>query len=174
MSNSAKAKPAATRQSPAEAQAITSQWCGLALASEALGDRWVLLIIREAFYGVTRFEQFLADLGAPRAVLSQRLVDLVDKGILQRLPYREAGSRTRHEYKLTTMGEDLGVALMALLEWGDRYIRCSNSPVELVEKATGKPLYVCLATKEGRVVGKNDAELRARPAVAKTKTSGRR
>lgn len=168
------AKPTSDRTSVPEAARIASLRCGLALACEALGDRWTLLILREAFYGVTRFERFLGDLKIPRAVLSQRLSDLVDKGILQRMPYREEGSRTRHEYSLTAKGQDLGVALMALLEWGDRHIRCGSSPLEVVEAATGKPLSACLATKDGRVVALKDAGLRAGPVAARTKSSGRR
>src|SRR5689334_21911732 len=117
MSNSAKST-AAARQAPVEREA-----CGLALACDAIGDRWTLLILREAFYGVTRFEAVRSDLDAPRAILSDRLAALVQNGILDRVPYRLEGARLRHEYNLTAKGRDLGLALMALLDWVNRHIR---------------------------------------------------
>jgi DNA-binding HxlR family transcriptional regulator len=126
--------------------------CGMARASELIGDRWTLLILREAFYGVTRFADLRADLAAPRAVLSQRLDQLVQEEILQRHPYQDEGSRTRYDYRLTEKGRELALVLFALMQWGDRYLRNDPAPLQLVDGKTGDPLTVALVTRTGRVV----------------------
>lgn len=126
--------------------------CGMARASELIGDRWSLLILREAFYGVKRFEDVRADIGAPRAVLSQRLEQLVQSDVLERQPYREVGSRTRYEYGLTEKGRELALVLIALMQWGDRNLRDDPAPLEVLDQKTGEPLSVVLATSKGRVV----------------------
>lgn len=102
------------------------QDCSLARALEVIGERWTLLIIRDAFYGVRRFSDFQAHLDVPKAVLSSRLSGLVEDGILDRRPDpRHAG---RHLYELTAAGRDLWPALHALLIWGERH-RYPNSRV---------------------------------------------
>jgi DNA-binding HxlR family transcriptional regulator len=102
------------------------QDCSLARALEVVGERWTMLIVRDAFYGVRRFNDFQAHLDIPKAVLSDRLSGLVEDGILQRQPDpRHAG---RHLYELTAAGRDLWPALHALLTWGDRH-RQANSRV---------------------------------------------
>jgi DNA-binding HxlR family transcriptional regulator len=95
------------------------QDCSIARALEVVGERWTLLIVRDAFYGVRRFNDFLAHLDVPRAVLSDRLSGLVDDGILERQP--DPGHAGRHVYQLTPAGRDLWPVLHALLAWGDRY-----------------------------------------------------
>lgn len=103
-----------------------NQDCAMARALEVVGERWTLLIIRDAFYGVRRFNDFQAHLEIPKAVLSDRLAGLVDQDILDRRPDpRHAG---RHLYELTPAGRDLWPVLTALLAWGDRH-RHPNSRV---------------------------------------------
>jgi DNA-binding HxlR family transcriptional regulator len=103
-----------------------AQDCSLARALEVVGERWTLLILRDAFYGVRRFNDFQAHLDIPKAVLSDRLSGLVEDGILERHPDpRHAG---RHLYDLTAAGRDLWPALHALLVWGGRH-RAPNSRV---------------------------------------------
>lgn len=92
-----------------------------------IGDRWTLLVLREAHYGVTRFDEMRADLEIPKAALSSRLKGLVDEGLLERRPYREAGSRTRDEYVPTAKGRALLPALIALMQWGDRYVSAGGA-----------------------------------------------
>ena len=95
------------------------QDCSLARALEIVGERWTLLIVRDAFFGVQRFSDFQAHLDIPKAVLSDRLAGLVEDGVLERVPDPEHGGR--HLYRLTAAGRELWPALHALLAWGDRH-----------------------------------------------------
>ena len=95
------------------------QVCSIARALEVLGDRWTILVIRDAFMGVRRFEDFQRSLGVARNVLSERLTRLVDEGVLERRRYQERPER--FEYRLTQKGVDLWPVTMALLQWGDRH-----------------------------------------------------
>jgi DNA-binding HxlR family transcriptional regulator len=96
------------------------QDCAFARALELLGERWTLLIVRDAFYGVRRYGDFLAHLDAPRAVLSQRLAALVEAGVLERRQYQDAP--VRHEYALTSRGEELWPVIYTLGRWGERHL----------------------------------------------------
>ncbi|HEX5224485.1 MAG TPA: helix-turn-helix domain-containing protein [Solirubrobacteraceae bacterium] len=96
------------------------QDCSLARALEVIGERWTLLIVRDAFHGVRRFNDFQAHLDIPKAVLSDRLSGLVENGVLQRTP--DPGHAGRHLYELTPAGRDLWPALHALLIWGGRHV----------------------------------------------------
>ena len=92
--------------------------CSLAQALDAIGERWALLILREAFYGKTRFNQFLEELGISRNILSARLNHLVDEGILEKRP----ASETSHtEYVLTDAGRALRTVILSLIHWGDEF-----------------------------------------------------
>ena len=90
-------------------------------ALRIVGDRWSLLILREVFHGVRRFEDFLAT-GVSRAVLSARLRTLTDAGLLRREPYREGNARSRNEYRPTRAGVELLPALVALMEWAETHV----------------------------------------------------
>ena len=124
----------------------------MARAADLLGDKWTLLILRELFYGVSRFEDLREDMSAPRAVLSQRLQRLVDEGIIEKHPYRESGRRTRFEYRMTAKGFDLGLVLLALMQWGDKHLREDAEPLSVIDAKTREKLSVALATRKGRVV----------------------
>ncbi len=95
------------------------QDCALARALEVVGERWTLLIVRDAFYGVRRFNDFQAHLDIPKAVLSDRLAGLVGEGILARRA--DPAHAGRHVYELTGTGRDLWPAVHALLAWGERH-----------------------------------------------------
>jgi DNA-binding HxlR family transcriptional regulator len=95
------------------------QNCSVARALEVLGDRWTLLVIRDAFLGVRRFDDFQRNLGVARNVLSDRLPRLVDEGLLERRRYQERPER--FEYRLSEKGIDLWPTIITLMKWGDRY-----------------------------------------------------
>lgn len=130
----------------------------MARATALLGDRWTLLILREAFYGVSRFEDLRLDLTAPRAALSQRLDNLVAKGVMERQPYKESGSRLRHEYRLTIKGRELAFVLIAIMQWGDRHLRDDPPPIVLRDRDTHEPVSLTLATASGRIVSPGKVE----------------
>jgi DNA-binding HxlR family transcriptional regulator len=102
------------------------QDCALARALEVVGERWTLLILRDAFFGVRRFSDLQAHLDIPKAVLADRLTGLVDDGLLERIP--DPDHAGRHLYQLTASGRDLWPALHALMSWGDRH-RKTNSRI---------------------------------------------
>jgi DNA-binding HxlR family transcriptional regulator len=102
------------------------QDCSLARALEVIGERWTLLIVRDAFYGVRRFTDFQAHLDVPKAVLSDRLAGLVEDGILERTPDPDRAGR--HVYELTAAGRELWPVLHSLLVWGGRH-RFPNSRI---------------------------------------------
>jgi len=108
----------------------TGQACSLASSLEVIGERWTLLIVRDAIYGVRRFSDFLAHLAIPRAVLAERLAGLVTAGILDRVP----GPGGHDEYALTAKGQALWPALQALMAWGDDYY-AANGPRRLITHA---------------------------------------
>ncbi len=95
----------------------TDQACSLARTLEIVGERWTLLIVRDALYGVRRFTDFTAHLGIPRAVLTDRLAALVEHGILR----REPAASGRDEYRLTDKGTALWPVVRSLIAWGDDY-----------------------------------------------------
>jgi DNA-binding HxlR family transcriptional regulator len=105
-----------------EALDWSSDGCTIERASEILGDRWSLVILREVISGIRRFDQMTVRTAIPRQVLTDRLDRLVAQGILRREPYREPGQRQRLEYRLTDKGIDLYPVFVALQQWGDRYL----------------------------------------------------
>lgn len=109
--------------------------CSVAQCLEVVGEWWSLLIVRDAFLGVTRFDDFQARLGISRNVLNQRLSHLVEEGVLERVPYQERP--TRWDYRLTEKGRDLWHVMTAMRQWGDRWAAPEGAPVQLVHKACG-------------------------------------
>jgi DNA-binding HxlR family transcriptional regulator len=107
-----------------------SQTCSVARTLELVGERWTLLIIRDAFLGVRRFGDFAERLGVARNVLQDRLERLVETGILEKVPYQERP--LRHEYRLTAMGRDLWPSIVALLQFGDKHLAPEAGPPMLL------------------------------------------
>jgi DNA-binding HxlR family transcriptional regulator len=102
--------------------------CTIGRAMVILGERWTIVVLREVFSGVRRFDDMRERTGIPRQVLTNRLATLVDQGILHRMPYREPGARSREEYRLTPKGFDLYPVLVAVREWGDHYLADPEGP----------------------------------------------
>jgi len=106
------------------------QVCSVARALEVIGERWTLLILRDAFMGVRRFDDFQRSLGIARNVLNTRLQRLVEAGLLERRRYQERPER--FEYRLTERGIDLWPAIVALMQWGDRHLAGDAGPPVLI------------------------------------------
>src|SRR5918911_2481871 len=126
--------------------------CSVAGTLTVVGEKWSLLVLREAFLGVRRFADFQRILGAPRAVLTDRLATLVEQGILRRGPYQAEGERQRHEYRLTRKGIDLYPTLVALMEWGDRYLADGAGAMELRHRDCGAPVHLTLTCEDGHAL----------------------
>ena len=111
------------------------QNCSVARTLELVGERWTLLVVRDAFLGRRRFEEFQESLGIARNVLADRLAKLVEHGIFERVRYQERPER--HEYRLTPKGRDLWHVLTALRQWGDRWAAPDGPPLEMTHTACG-------------------------------------
>jgi DNA-binding HxlR family transcriptional regulator len=109
--------------------------CSVAQCLEVIGEWWSMLIVRDAFLGVTRFDDFQARLGISRNVLNHRLNGLVENGVLKRVPYQEHPPRS--EYRLTDKGRDLWGVLTAMRQWGDRWAAPDGPRVETLHTACG-------------------------------------
>jgi DNA-binding HxlR family transcriptional regulator len=138
---------------------VPREQCNLWKAFGLIGDRWSLVILRSALYGVRRFDDFQVELEIPRSVLSHRLAALVEIGIMERREYREEGQRARIEYPLTEMGRQLSLPFMAMTEWSDRWIGNGSGPLTLRSKASGEKLSVALVDEHGRPARRDDVEM---------------
>ena len=129
---------------------LDNQNCSVAQALEIIGEWWTILILREAFFGTRRFEDFQQHLNIARNILTTRLRKLCEHGILTRVPVKEGAKR--HEYRLTPMGKDLIVVVVALTQWGDRWLHSGEgAPVIFCDRETGEPIAdVDLHSKDGR------------------------
>ena len=118
---------------------VNESFCSAARALEVLGDRWTLLLIREVVFGTRRFDEFASHLGIARNVLTARLNTMIDADILAQVPVRD--DALRMAYHLTEKGRDLLPVLIALLQWGDRWLQSPDSiPIQIVERESGKVL----------------------------------
>jgi DNA-binding HxlR family transcriptional regulator len=144
MSNSETAN--AHRRSP-----VPKDICPMALAAEAIGDRWTLLILREAFFGVVRFEDMAADLGIARSVLTDRLNKLVQANLLEQVSYKEKNSRTRAYYRLTEAGRGTALVMVALMQWGEQAITGCAAPIQLVDRRSGQSVKLQMIRDDGDV-----------------------
>jgi DNA-binding HxlR family transcriptional regulator len=127
--------------------------CGVSRSLSVLGERWTLLVLRDALDGTTRFEDFRTSLGIAPDVLADRLATLVEAGVMTREAYREPGLRTRHEYQLTDAGRDLHVVVGALQQWGDAHLPWPTGPsVERRCDGDPAPLHVAFVDEHGREV----------------------
>ncbi|MGH3393936.1 MAG: winged helix-turn-helix transcriptional regulator, partial [Streptosporangiaceae bacterium] len=142
-------------------QAWARERCSIRRALEVAGNRSALLIMREAFYGTTRFDDFAGRAGISEPVTATRLRDLVDQGLLRREPYRDPGQRTRMAYRLTDMGADLLPVLIALLNWGDRWLADGAPPVAVRHHGCGGPIRAELRCALGHRLGAADLDLAA-------------
>lgn len=119
-----------------------AQQCSVALVLEILGTKATFIVLRECFYGTTRFDDFVVRTGSSAPTVSRALRQLESAGILARTPYRDAGSRLRDEYRLTPAGEDMLPVLLALVQWGDAHVQDGAPPLAFVHRESGEPVRV--------------------------------
>jgi len=118
-----------------ERKSFSDMHCSVAQCLEVVGEWWSILILRDAFLGVTRFDQFQERLGISRNILNQRLARLVEAGVLVKVPYSD--HPLRHDYRLTDKGRDLWPVLTTIRQWGDKYSAPDGPPVEVIHKGCG-------------------------------------
>jgi DNA-binding HxlR family transcriptional regulator len=141
--------------------------CTVGRTMTILGERWTFVVLREVFNGVRRFDDISRHSGIPRQVLSNRLALLVEQDVLRREPYQDPGERVRHEYRLTEKGFDLYPVLVAIADWGDRYLADpAGPPVEFAHRDCGAQVHAVLECTEGhRVERPRDLTPRPGPGV---------
>lgn len=141
---------------------------------EILGEKWTVVVLREIFNGIRRFDDMRVRTGIPRQVLADRLAMLVEHGILRREPYREPGARARNEYRLTPKGLDLYPVLAAVRDWGDRYLADpAGSPLTLVHEGCGREVHAVLQCDDGHGLSEmRDVHPRPGPGAVRS-SSGR-
>jgi DNA-binding HxlR family transcriptional regulator len=138
------------------------QVCSVARSLELIGDRWTLLIVRDALRGIRRFDDFRAQLGVAHNVLSDRLSRLTEAGVLERRRYQERPDR--YEYHLTQQGRDLWPVVMSLLVWGDSYLAPDGPPKRALHRNCGGRLTPQLTCADcGAALGYGDVELKPGP-----------
>ncbi|MFZ5572298.1 MAG: winged helix-turn-helix transcriptional regulator [Thermodesulfobacteriota bacterium] len=151
---------------------VSHRVCSVARTLEILGDRWIFLILREAFFGVRNYDQFLSNLGIATNILSDRLKILVSHGILEKRKDRVDARRNR--YRLTEKGLDLYTIVLAFMQWGDRWLADADGPpLELFHKNCGNrltPVMSCAACGKP-VIPKEVGYMEKNPFQPKGKTA---
>jgi DNA-binding HxlR family transcriptional regulator len=137
----------------------TADRCSIDKAIGVLNTRSALLILREAFYGTTRFDDFAERVGISEPVAAARLKELVADGLLEREAYREPRQRTRFRYRLTEKGADLLPVLVALKQWGDRWLSPDGAPVELSHRGCGELVHAEMRCAAGHLTGPGELDL---------------
>ena len=143
-----------------ERKSFADMHCSIAQCLEVVGEWWSMLVLRDVFMGVTRFDDIQDRLGISRNILNQRLSHLVEAGVLERVLYSDRPPR--YDYRLTEKGRDLWPVLAAMRQWGDRYAAPDGPPVTMTHKKCGQlaePVMVCSAC--GERLGSRD--MRATP-----------
>jgi DNA-binding HxlR family transcriptional regulator len=160
-----------------ERKSFAEMNCSVAQCLEVVGEWWSMLVLRDAFFGVSRFDQFKERLGISRNVLNQRLNSLVGAGVLEKVPY--SAHPPRYDYRLTDKGRDLWPVLTTMREWGDKYAAPNGPPLELIHKGCGQiagTVITCSAC--GEPMGPRDVRAIGGPGdldnlVGTTRRSGR-
>jgi DNA-binding HxlR family transcriptional regulator len=123
--------------------------CSMAAALDVVGRRASMLLLREAFYGAHRFDEFVRRAQLSEKITAARLKELVDEGLLERRPYHVAGQRSREDYHLTEKGAEFLPALIALLQWGDRWVRPDGGRIALTHADCGSAVSVEVRCADG-------------------------
>ena len=137
--------------------------CPIARTFESVGTKSAFVILREAFYGATRYEEFVQRTGLSEPAVAARLRELSDEGLLEKVPYQDPGQRARSGYRLTDKGSELLPLLVAMLRWGDRWLFPDGSRVDLTHTGCGSRVHAVLRCEDGHEVGPDELDL-SRPA----------
>lgn len=144
-------------------QRFSVDTCGIFKIAEILNDSWTILLLREAFYGVTKFNDFLENTGISKQILSNRLKHLIQLEIFELSIYKEVGVRERKEYLLTKKGKSLNIVLLAMLESGSHFIEVDKDVVKVFKKNSDDQLKLKLVDSSNQVIDLNNLELKLIP-----------
>jgi DNA-binding HxlR family transcriptional regulator len=136
--------------------------CPIVRAFQTVGTKSAYVIMREAFYGATRFEEFVERTDMSEPVVAARLRELTAEELLEKFPYQEPGKRSRDGYRLTEKGSDLLPVLVAMGEWSKRWLFPEGSRVEFAHSDCGSPLHLTLQCDAGHEVAPDEIDLRLR------------
>jgi DNA-binding HxlR family transcriptional regulator len=146
--------------------------CSVSRVLDLLSTKTVFLVVRECFYGTTRFEDFMERIGTSAPAVSRALKQLESAQIVTRVPYQESGKRSHDEYRLTEAGEDLLPVFLSLMQWGDKYLQNGRAPLSFVDADTGRALGVRVAgdidepaTRSHDIEIRSNAPSRRRPSA---------
>lgn len=134
--------------------------CPVEKTMGVLGTKSAMLVMREAYYGTTRFDDFARRVGVTKAAMSARLTELVELGMLQRRPYREPGQRSRDEYVLTDAGRDFMPVVWAMFEWGRTHLPDGDTPLRLQHVGCGADATVEIRCSKGHPVPPDELGVR--------------
>jgi DNA-binding HxlR family transcriptional regulator len=134
-------------------RAVEPDLCAVTRATEVIGDRWSVLVLREILNGVRRFDDIAEHIGVSRSVLAARLRSLLAHGVIEKRAYQSEGDRVRHEYRLTEMGRDLQIVMHTLMEFGDRWLTSYAEPTVVVRhRGCDAAVHVTQLCEDGHVV----------------------
>jgi DNA-binding HxlR family transcriptional regulator len=139
--------------------------CSAARVLDLLATRTAFLVVRECFYGTTRFDDFVTRIGASAPAVSRALKQLKAAGIVAPVLYREPGKRAHDEYRLTAAGEDLLPVFLSLMQWGDKYLQEGRPPLSFVSADTGRAMRVRVTADAAAETKSDDIEIRLNPAL---------
>lgn len=154
-------------ESGMERKSFAEMRCSVAQCLEVVGEWWSLLIIRDAFLGVTRFDQWQERLGISRNVLNQRLGRLVSAGVLVKVPYSE--HPPRFDYRLTEKGRDLWPVVTAMRQWGDKHAAPDGPPMQVIHTSCAQVTEATVTCSEcGKPMGPRDVRAVAGPGAVES------
>ncbi|OBJ08558.1 helix-turn-helix domain-containing protein [Mycobacterium sp. 1465703.0] len=144
--------------------------CSMSKVLELLSTKTAFQVVRELFFGTTRFEDFMERIATSAPAVSRALKQLEAAGIVARVPYQEPGQRARDEYRLTVAGEDFLPVFMSLVQWGDAHLQDGSAPLSFVDADTGRPVKVRV-TADTKTPGKRSTDIRIQRAATRRRPS---
>ena len=143
-----------------ELQDLGRMLCPIMKSVSEIGDKWILLILRECFIGYKRFDDFHTNLQVSKSVLTTKLNKMIDLGLLQKTEYKNEGERTRYEYRLTPKGKDLRIVIITLIEWGNAHlVNPKDDTLQVVDKVNRQPVEITLVSQSGEKLGMREVTL---------------
>ncbi|MEU4087744.1 winged helix-turn-helix transcriptional regulator [Streptomyces aureus] len=137
--------------------------CSAGRVLDLLSTKTAFLVVRECFYGTTKFDDFAERIGTSAPAVSRALKHLKAAGVVEPVPYRIPGERARTEYRLTRAGEDLLPVFLSLMQWGDKYLQEDRPPLTFVEAETGRPVRARVTAEPAPEADSEDIEIRLSP-----------